>query len=320
MKKSAQPEKTAQQKRLSSKEGRLYTVKIHTTTETANILEELFPSKDLYPSSFSSSMSCDTSIYFYNIDLAQARKLETHLNHYMAEWSDFAELGHFSITIEEFKKEDWSESWKRFFHTKKVSDRVVVSPSWKNYHPRKGEILVEIDPGMSFGTGLHPTTRSCIHFLDKLSQAHMIGSVIDIGCGSGILSIVAFKIGFQPISAFDHDPESVRITTENVKLAKIEAFVKPFEQSIEKYEALANFDVVVVNILAKVLISNTGNIVNALKKRDTSRLILSGVLTEEYKDVLKLFQNEGLRELEHLVMGEWTTGLLGVDTDRNALE
>ena len=293
----------------------MYVVKISTDFKTSTLIEELLLSQELSPSSFYCVESCIAEIFFYGETLSEAEELRDVVEKHLENWHDSFQFSKSVVSIEKIKKEDWAHSWKKFFHVEKVSDRIVIKPSWEEYQAVEDEIIVEIDPGMSFGTGIHPTTRACIRFLDKLSIHNMTGSVIDMGCGSGILSIVAAKLGFNPVYAFDSDLESVRITAENTKRAKLDGEVTLFQKFIEDYRGSADFDIVVVNMLGPTLMANVKNIMSALKKDKRSLLIISGILNKQYEDVLKLFMDEGMEEFESLVIGEWTTGLLRMRRD-----
>lgn len=220
----------------------LYVVKINTDFMTATLIEELLSSQELSSSSFYSVESCIAEIFFYEDTLSEAEELRDGVEKHLEDWQDSFQFSKSIVSIEKIKKEDWAHSWKKFFHVEKVSDRIVIKPSWEEYQAVEDEIIVEIDPGMSFGTGIHPTTRGCIRLLDKLSIHNMTGSIIDMGCGSGILSIVAAKLGFNPVYAFDSDLESVRITAENIKRAKIDGEVTIFQKFIEDYREPSDFD------------------------------------------------------------------------------
>jgi SAM-dependent methyltransferase len=128
-----------------------------------------------------------------------------------------------AAAVEPLAKEDWTESWKRFFHVLHITDRITVRPIWEAYSPAEGEIVIDIEPGMSFGTGIHQTTQSCIKFLQQLSEEGALErSVIDMGCGSGILAIAARKLGFNHVSGYDYDPSAVKTSIENASANGLE--------------------------------------------------------------------------------------------------
>lgn len=204
-------------------------------------------------------------------------------------------------------REDWAESWKRFFHPAKVSPRVWIAPSWEPATPGPGEFTVQIDPGMSFGTGQHATTRACIACLDRLAGGRTPPSLIDAGCGSGILAITAARLGYGPITAFDNDPQAVSIARENAALngvaERIDFRVAELGPRIGAQQA----EVVVANILAPVLMDNQETLASTLSPGESSRLILSGLLREQADEVLQAFAASGLALDARLDIDDWTT-------------
>src|ERR1043166_7532707 len=111
--------------------------------------------------------------------------------------------------------ENWAESWKKNFPIQRISKRIIIKPSWRKYLPGDGETVIELDPGMSFGTGQHATTCFCLTMLDCLSASRLPLSLLDVGTGSGILAIAGIKPGFAPVRAVDIDPQAVRIAKQN---------------------------------------------------------------------------------------------------------
>lgn len=202
--------------------------------------------------------------------------------------------------------EDWAESWKRFFHVGHVSPRVVVRPIWEPYQARAGEVVIDIEPGMSFGTGRHGTTRACLVFLDRIAAERGSGSVLDMGCGSGILAIGASKLGFKPVHGFDNDADAVAIAHENA--AQNGVTIPFFHRDLAACNEQA--DVVVANILAPVLIQYAAVIARAVLHQPDSALIVSGILAEQYDAVLAAFVRHGFAERENLTIEGWRSGWL----------
>ncbi|KUG04298.1 ribosomal protein l11 methyltransferase [hydrocarbon metagenome] len=155
------------------------------------------------------------------------------------------------VYIDEVRDEDWETSWKKYYHTFKVGERLVIKPSWEEYRPENHEIIIEIDPGMAFGTGIHASTRFCLIFLDEYIKGGE--EVIDAGCGSGILSIAAAKLGARSIKAMDVDEIAVQVARENIALNhlehKIDIAYGNIVEEIENMEA----DVILANITAEVV-------------------------------------------------------------------
>ena len=198
---------------------------------------------------------------------------------------------------------DWAEAWKRFFHVERVSPRVVIRPSWEAYAAAPGEATITLDPGMSFGTGKHPTTRACLMFLDELAAGDLSRPVLDMGCGSGILAIAARKLGFTHVRGFDYDPDAVAVARAN---AALNGVAIPFEAR----DLAANLDqgaVVLANILGPVLIAHAAEVACAVLPGGA--LVASGILEALYPEVRAAFEAQGLRETRARTIGEWRTGL-----------
>jgi len=204
---------------------------------------------------------------------------------------------------------DWAESWKRFFHVEKISERVVVRPSWESYAARPGERVITLDPGLSFGTGKHATTQACLRFLDRLAAEDARRSVLDMGCGSGILAIGAKLLGFDDVRGFDNDPECIDVARDN---AAINGVSIPFALD-DLSHAHGPADVVVANILSPVLIEFAAQVAASVAASPRARLALSGILDNQYAGIRAAYAAQGLVETESLLIGEWRSGLFRRD-------
>lgn len=208
-------------------------------------------------------------------------------------------------------EEDWTEAWKQYFHTTRVSPRIVVHPSWEPRVPSSGDIVIDIDPGMSFGTGLHPTTRCCLRALDRFAAADVDLSgwtMVDLGCGSGILSIAAAKLGFGAVHVLDHDPLAARIARENLALNGIPDDHVHCATADVLHDALPVGDFVVANILAPVLIEAARPIANALRDTPAAVLVLSGILEAQFAEVEQAYRAQGFARADTLPEAGWKTG------------
>ncbi|MCM8525950.1 MAG: 50S ribosomal protein L11 methyltransferase [Lentisphaeraceae bacterium] len=288
---------------------KLYSINISTDADNGSILSELLPSVDLYPSSY---FDCDDNIARLNLYYDQESQCNQDfilVKNSISEWAEISDLAPSKIDLSqgELVKEDWSEKWKEFFHVEKVSDRLVIKPSWEEYEASPSDVVIEIDPGMSFGTGNHGTTKACLQLLDKLTL-EIQDSFLDMGCGSGILSMAASKLGVKKIDGFDYDENSVKIANENLVLSKCEN-VSLTLKNLYEIEPDYQYSLVIANILAPVLMDNVNTIVKSLSRVEKARLVLSGILHEQFPKVQELFENQGLELIDLVKIDKWSTGL-----------
>lgn len=199
------------------------------------------------------------------------------------------------------------------FHVARVSRRIVIKPSWEKYKGGNDDCVVGIDPGMSFGTGLHATTRSCLKFIDRLSaeRSRERRSFLDIGCGSGVLAIAAAKLGFKSVTAVDNDPVAVKTARGNFRRNGVAGRIRCFPADLESRSIRGRFDVVAANILAGVLRKNTERLAALLARSGNARLILSGITVSQYSGVRRACEKRGLREISSAVTGGWKSGVFG---------
>lgn len=201
--------------------------------------------------------------------------------------------------------EDWKLSYRKHFKTEVISPRLVVRPPWEAVTPAPGQKILTLDPGIAFGTGQHPTTRACLDAIDALAVEGTDRSFLDVGCGSGILSIAAALEGFRDVRGFDNDPDAVRNANENAEANGLGALFSDGDLSAPGVAEPA--DVVAANVLAPVLVRfarEVGALVNP-----GGRLILSGILDEQYDEVRAAYVALGFTELSNRLIGEWQTGI-----------
>ena len=222
------------------------------------------------------------------------------------------EMGSSQIEIAKVKREDWAESWKRHFHPLEIGNTLLIKPSWCKQRPKKGQAMVILDPGLSFGTGQHPTTSFCLGEIVQLprksARPARSKSLLDIGTGSGILAIAAAKLGYSPVHAFDFDPESVRVSKENTRKNRVAAKIKLTRGDITKQplKAARQYDLVCANLISNLLIAEKRRIVNRLKPGGT--LVLAGILAEEFGQVQRAFEQLKLKLVAKRVENEWCSG------------
>ena len=215
--------------------------------------------------------------------------------------------------IKPVARQDWAESWKRFFHAQRVSERIVVKPSWELFAARPADCVVEIDPGLSFGTGLHGTTRACLRFLDNWQRRQPQASVLDMGCGTGILAIAAAKLGFPRVTAVDNDPAAVRVTRANAAGNGVADRIECIQAdmaiaTVAEFRADRTYDLVMANLLAGILIQSADRIAAAVSRMPGSGLVLSGILEEQYEAVRSVYVTRSFDEQESLILEGWKTG------------
>ena len=184
--------------------------------------------------------------------------------------------------------EDWAETWKEFFHTEKVGARTVIKPTWEEYEAKAGEIVVELDPGAAFGTGQHATTSLCIRALEELVRPGM--TVFDVGTGSGVLAIVAAKLGAKRVEAVDFDPVAVRVARENVRQNGAEGVVHTERSDLLKSVA-GEADLIIANIIADIIVRLFGEVKGSLAAGGT--MLLSGIIEDRLADVVEAAGQHG---------------------------
>lgn len=205
-----------------------------------------------------------------------------------------------SVTITEVYEEDWAEAWKKYYKPIKLGEKIVIKPTWEEYEKKEGEIVIELDPGMAFGTGTHETTMLCIEALEKYVNNNTF--VYDVGCGSGILSIVSAKLGAKKVVGVDLDPLCVKISKENVSINRVENTVEILEGNLlDKFTEKA--DIIVCNIIAEVII----DMVKHLKKylKDDGVFIASGIIVEKKEKVKEELVSNGFKILEEKITNDW---------------
>lgn len=189
------------------------------------------------------------------------------------------------------RNEDWAEGWKQHFPTTRISRRLVVRPSWEEFSAQPDDVVIEIDPGMAFGTGTHGTTRLCLEAVAAAFESEAPPrSVLDVGTGSGILAIAAAGYGAEKILACDIDPEACAIAFENAVLNQADEKISFTIAPLEELEG--SFDLVLANILAEENIRLADELVARLAPG--GRLVLSGILIEKEEMVMKAFNSYGL--------------------------
>jgi ribosomal protein L11 methyltransferase len=185
--------------------------------------------------------------------------------------------------------EDWNKKWKSFFQPISVTERLVIKPSWRDYHARPGEVIVELDPGMAFGTGTHPSTRMCLRVIDELMPKLSSGArLLDVGTGSGILAIAGAKLGFRNVAGIDIDHTAVRAARKNAEANRVAERIVFTTDGLSSIAGV--FELVIANILPHILIDMR----SALIERTAVKgyVVLSGILAAQAAHVQEAYEQQ----------------------------
>ena len=211
------------------------------------------------------------------------------------------------LQVQDLEDTQWEEAWKSHFTLLRLGKRLVVKPSWIDYEPLDDDLVIELDPGMAFGTGYHPTTRMCMESLEALVQPGV--KLLDLGSGSGILTILALRLGAGSAVAVDIDPLAVRTARRNFKAAKLLSKVTLLKGSIPHQIAGEDaFDLAVANISARVLTERSNALFSALKPGGT--LVASGVVQSQAEQVEEAFLTTGFTLRSSMTDEDWTALVL----------
>ena len=211
------------------------------------------------------------------------------------------DIGKNKITISEVNEEEWATAWKKYYNPVKISEKFTIVPTWEVYEPvSSDELIIELDPGMAFGTGTHPTTVMCIQALEKYVKPG--DKVIDVGTGSGILSIAAAMLGAKSVRALDLDPVAVDSARLNVKLNKVQHIVTVSQNNLlDHIDERAN--IIVANILAEIILRFVDDAYRLLEK--DGYFITSGIIQAKKQEVKDGLTAAGFIIEETLVMEDW---------------
>ena len=268
------------------------------------VIEEVYSSDDGYHYDLERALTVKTYLPLYGEGAAESeerRQLEEALWH-------LSQL--YPIPpprLRTLTEEDWAQAWKKAYRPLRVGERIVIVPSWQTYQPRSGEVVIELDPGMVFGTGLHPTTRMSLMALERHLQPGQPshgGSVLDLGTGSGILAIAAAKLGAASVLALDIDPLAVEAARANVAANGVEEVIAVEQGSLERVSG--DFGLMVVNILAETIVELVeGGLMEYLKP--AGLLIAAGIIGEREAMVTTALKGQRITLIERLQEKDWIT-------------
>jgi ribosomal protein L11 methyltransferase len=198
---------------------------------------------------------------------------------------------------------DWASAWKAHFPVLRVGRRLVIRPSWRRHRRREGDVVVTLDPGMAFGTGLHPTTRLCLTGIEAMADAGGLtgARVLDVGCGSGILGIAALKLGAAEVIGLDTDPIAIEATEANARRNRVTRLVRVRQGTLPSGDP--RFDVILANLIAGLLIPMAADLRNELRPGGT--LLASGIFVDRESEVQAAFEGQGLQVVGRDLESDW---------------
>ncbi|MFI3115074.1 MAG: 50S ribosomal protein L11 methyltransferase [Clostridia bacterium] len=267
----------------------------------------------------------DTEIYWDYVedDLMKLKESETNITVYLPENSQgfemlnqlkqemqtlkktSADFGRLSVECVNVNEEDWENNWKQYFKPFEVGEKLVIKPSWEDYDNKTNRIILEIDPSSSFGTGSHETTKLCLEILEDYVKKD--DEILDMGTGSGILSVASMLFGAKKITALDIDENSIKIARENLEKNNLQNFTLHCGNVLEDNSLLekitGKYDVVVANIVADVIIGMKEILYNSVA--DDGFLVTSGIISERYKEVQDKLEEQGFKLVKFFEKNDW---------------
>lgn len=253
---------------------------------------------------------CETCVTVYIPDNAQGAEMLVSLRSMlksMKEKDSENIFGRLELEIENVREEDWANNWKQYFKPLKVGEKLLIKPSWEEYENNDGRIVIEIDPASSFGTGQHNTTRLCLELLEKAMNKG--DRILDMGCGSGILSIGAMLMGADSVTAVDIEQNAVETAAENaeknhIPFMKYTAYCGDVISNKDLDEKIGDgYDVITANIVADVLIAMKD--IFRKKIKDGGTLIISGIIVERKDEVVNAVVNSGFKVINTAEAEGW---------------
>lgn len=207
--------------------------------------------------------------------------------------------GTLNITVNKIPDTDWNENFKKHFTSFRAAGNIVIKPSWENYAAGKNDIVIEIDPGMAFGSGAHETTRMCLELIQKYIKPG--ASIMDVGCGSGILGIACAKLESGKVLSLDYDPVSVKVTRENAAANGVGLEAR--QSDLLKNAGSGKYDLIIANIVADIIIRLNSGVAGYLKP--DAVYIVSGIIADRLNEVERSLEENGLAAIEILSQGDW---------------
>lgn len=293
-----------------SNESHLRQVSILTTVEAEDLASVLVERETGgTPSTHTDAATGGSTVSVY-LDLSDARAVEIRRSLRIALKEaavEVPEIANAHVRIRAVRPQDWSESWKRHFRPLEIGRSLLILPTWSRKRPRAGQKVLRLDPGLSFGTGQHATTLFCLSQVVTLRTTES-QSLLDLGCGSGILALAGAQLGYGPVAACDNDPDCIRIAGENAQKNGLESTVQPYLADVAElsFAPQRRFDVVCANLIHDLLTTERNRI--SAQVADGGHLVLAGILTTQFTAVTETYAEIGWNLVEQATGGEWTSG------------
>jgi ribosomal protein L11 methyltransferase len=287
-------------------------IKVTSKTENREIVEAVMTAMDfiggLMIEDFSDIEQCEWD--YIDKELLEKDKTKISVSGFIAEGENILPVieklklllpENSEIEVISVAQDDWANNWKKYYKPMRVGKNIVIKPSWEDYDKKENDVVVELDPGMAFGTGTHETTRMCMaqleNYVDKDTE------VLDVGCGSGILAITAMLLGAKGAVGVDLDPVAAQVAAENGKMNGFEPprYVIKRGNLVDEIEGL--YDVAVANIIADVIILLCNDVKKFIKENGV--FICSGIILEREEDVKNALENAGYEIINTVHEGEW---------------
>lgn len=232
------------------------------------------------------------------------------LTHYIEDLSElFPDLKSPDFSVNTITDPDWGEQWKKYFKPLRIHKNIVIKPTWERYSPTGRDIVIDIDPGMAFGTGQHATTRMCLEAMEEIllkDRSIKKWKILDVGTGTGILSIACAKLGAEKVVALDIDPLATEIARKNVSINHVGDQVEVVTQDVGKFKGL--FELIVANLNAEPLIKLRSHLLSLMQPG--AYLVISGIIEQSVKKIEKSFLKDPLTTLKFLSDKEWVCYVL----------
>src|SRR5579862_284737 len=289
----------------------LWKLSVHTPAQTEQAVSDLLEARfDGHAASYTDLETGRTTVSLYlerRPAWSQAARgdLEGALNQIRKRAYGSSQL---KLSLTRLRGQDWAEAWKRHFKPLALGSKLLIKPTWSRRRPAAGQVVVELDPGMSFGTGHHPTTSFCLRELARLRKSTTRQSFLDVGTGSGILSISAVKLGYSPVIALDLDPNCIRVARSNARLNHTTGKVQFQCRDVTALgkRPIQLFSVVCANLISNLLFAEKSRLVAAVQPG--GHLVLAGILDQEFAGIQAAYEALGLRLVRSRTEKEWRSG------------